>query len=149
MRSICYLSSIAAFVLLLGIPPVAANEARHQTEAAKTELDGTWDGEMSIGGGRTRTFAAGEMWIRFRGNMVSGKKFLGPDGEDAKFETDSKASPKHVDFSQTKGNTIRAIYEIQGDSLTIAISLGATYPSGFKESDQAFRVSILKLKRRK
>jgi len=141
--------SIAAIVGVLLMATAAIDGASLRQQATKTELEGTWDGEMSIGGGRTRTFAAGEMWVTFRGNTVTGKKFLSPEGVEAKFEVDSKASPKHFDYIQPSGNPIHGIYEIQGDSLTIAISLEATRPAGFKESDQSFRVSILKLKRRK
>ena len=124
--------------------------ARVQAQAvSKTELEGTWDGEMSIGGGRTRTFAAGDMWVTFKGNTVTGKAFLGPEGVENRVEIDAKTKPKHLDFIQTEGNPLRGIYDIVDDKLTIAISLTGTRPNGFAETDQTFRVSILKLKRRK
>ena len=124
-------------------------QAPTKSPVAKTDLEGTWDGESSIGGGRTRTFAADEMWVTFKGNTVVGKKFLAAEGTESRFEVDSKAMPKHFDFIQSDGSPLRGIYLIEGDALTIAISLTDTRPSGFKESDQTFRVSILKLKRRK
>jgi len=143
-----WLLVVCAGLCLSGQQSVFA-QAAAKPQAAKTELEGTWDGEQSIGGGRTRTFAADEMWITFKGNALVGKKFLAPEGTEIRFAVDAKATPKHVDFIEAEGNTVRGIYEVEGDSLTIAISLADTRPSGFKESDQAFRVSILKLKRRK
>ena len=120
-----------------------------KSPVAKSELEGTWDGELSIGGGRTRTFTPGEMWVTFKGDIAVGKAFLAPEGIESRFEVDSKATPKHFDFIQSDGGPIRGIYQIEGDALTIVISFTGTRPSGFKESDQTFRVSILKLKRRK
>jgi uncharacterized protein (TIGR03067 family) len=142
-----WLLVVVAGLCLSGQQSVSAQAAKPQ--APKTELEGTWDGELSIGGGRTRTFAADEMWVTFKGNTVVGKKFLAPEGTESRFLLDSKAAPKHFDFIQAEGNPLRGIYQVEGDSLTIVISLTGARPSGFKESDQTFRVSILKLKRRK
>lgn len=136
--------SVVAVGLLL-----ASEAAAERQASTKTELEGTWDGESSVGGGKTRTFAAGEVWVTFKGNIVVGKNFLAPEGTERHFEVDPKAMPKHFTFIQPDGKQLLGIYMIEGDTATIAISLGSARPTGFAESDQTFRVSILKLKRRK
>lgn len=135
--------------VLVALFLVTAGSVSASQTIAKTDLEGTWDGEMSLGGGKTRTFASGDMWVTFKGNTVVGKNFLAPEGVERQFEVDGKPTPKHFTFVQSEGKPLLGIYQVEGDILTIAISLGASRPNGFKESDQPFRVSILKLKRRK
>ena len=136
-------------VLTAGLLLMGSEQTLGRQKAAKSDLEGTWDGVQSIGGGKTRAFAADEMWVTFRGDVVVGKKFLAPEGVERRFEVDANTSPKHFDFIQAEGPPLRGIYRVDGDALMIAISFTSTRPNGFKESDQPFRVSILELKRRK
>jgi uncharacterized protein (TIGR03067 family) len=117
---------------------------------ATTELEGTWDGDMSFGkGGSTRTFKPGEMWMTFKGNKAVAKGFLGPEDVEHVVELNPKVTPKHFDYHQDEKQVVPGIYELQGDTLTIAIPLGSVRPKGFKEADQEFRISTLRLKRRR
>src|SRR5262245_14143782 len=92
----------------LGLTPSA------QGRPASTELEGTWDGVLSIGGGRTRDFAAGELWIKFEGENATVKNFLGPEGTKHQVKLDPSASPKHFDlFREGSVDPLLGIYDLK------------------------------------
>ena len=135
-------------VLALLMPAVAMAQAADEQKL----LAGTWvPKELSIGDARLDDATAAKIQL-----VIEGDRYTVTSGETVDKGTlkfDAKPTPKTMDISGTegpnKGKTILAIYELDGDKLTICYSLepGAR-PAEFKSAGDSKRV-LAKYERKK
>ena len=108
---------VAAVVLfMLG----ATAYGRQQLE--KTELQGTWIGVQSQVAKSIRTFKPGEMSLVFDAAKLTATGLLGPSATVVEFRVDSTKMPKEFDYTRKPGDVAKCIYELSGDTLTIALT---------------------------
>ena len=138
--------------LILGLALVVAAPA--PKEAAKKDPPhvGDWTVESVIAGGQNLP-APPMMIIRFGADGKFERK--GPDGQlviGGTFTVDAKQSPAHLDVKhqedQQAGPTSKAIFKIDGDTLTICSAQGDGRPTAF-ESTAGSATVLMVLKRKK
>ena len=66
------------------------------------------------------------------------------DGLTAMIKVDASASPAAIDFVSRQGGTIRAIWKVEGDSLTVAVTPGNP---GLRPTDFAPSAGLQRFKR--
>jgi uncharacterized protein (TIGR03067 family) len=114
-----------------GAPP--AKESQGGAQQDRDELQGTWKFVSMGGSGKTRPseFIAdmkvtivGQQWTLTKGGTVL---------EQATLTADPSKQPKTIDMKftqgESKGQISLCIYEVTGDTLRIAISIGAVHPT--------------------
>jgi hypothetical protein len=119
---------------------------------AKKELQGTWQPiEAKIGEGELtkEQLAATRLTIKDDGYTVT----LGEKVDQGTWKIDADAKPKTMDITgqegPNKGKTFLCIYEISGDSLTVAYSFtGKDRPTEFKTGGDPTR-AVIKYERKK
>ena len=119
---------------------------------AKKELQGAWQPiEAKIGEGDLTKdqLAATVLTTKDDGYMVT----LGDTVDQGTWKIDAGAKPKTMDIMGTegpnKGKTLLCIYEISGDSLTVAYSFnGKDRPTEFKTGGDPTR-AVIKYQRKK
>lgn len=120
----------------------------HAVGQSKTDLEGSWLGEHSLLGEAKRVFKPGEITMKFAGTRLLAVGFTTPTESEVAFTIDSNQSPKHFDYVKA-GNTVKCIYEVRGDVLTIAVPRGTlARPTSFTP-DEKKNAIILVLRRQK
>jgi uncharacterized protein (TIGR03067 family) len=115
---------------------------------SKTDLEGSWIGEHSLLGDAKRVFKPGEMTMKFAGTRLLAVGFTTPTETEVAFTIDPNQSPKHFDYVKA-GSTVKCIYEVRGDVLTIAVPRGTlARPTSFTPDEKKSAI-ILVLKRQK
>jgi uncharacterized protein (TIGR03067 family) len=128
---------------------VAAPAAKDAPKKEPPSLVGEWAAESGVQGGKpdnpppgtTITFTADGKAI-----MKEGKR---ERGEDATYKSDPKKNPSEIDLmppSADKGPNILGIYKIEGDTLTMCISMEGERPKEFA-SPAGSRVMLITCKR--
>ena len=107
-------------VALASLVMSSAVAARQQSD--KTELQGTWIGVQSQVGKSIRTFKPGEMSLVFDGAKLNATGLLGPAATVVEFRVDPTKKPKEFDYTRAPGDVAKCIYELDADSLTIALT---------------------------
>jgi len=67
--------------------------------------------------------------------------------EDASYTHDPKMSPAHIDIVEGKGMAIPGIYKIEGETLTICVSIGGQRPVNFEASDKIIMLTLKRVKK--
>lgn len=119
---------------------------------AKKELQGTWQPiEAKIGDVELikEQLAATKLTIKDDGYQVT----VGDTVDQGTWKIDADAKPKTMDImcqeGPNKGKTLLCIYEVSGDSLTVAYSFtGKERPTEFKTGGDAMR-AVIKYQRKK
>jgi uncharacterized protein (TIGR03067 family) len=111
------MKAIVMTLLALG---VLFQGSKSQQENAKKEaekLKGTWTFAKMVRDGQDMTSQLGEVKVVFEAD-----KFTSP-GIEAAFKLDPSQNPKAIDLSYKEGpaagQTIKAIYKLEGETLTI------------------------------
>jgi uncharacterized protein (TIGR03067 family) len=136
--------------LLLGLAlTVAAPGAKDPPKNDPSGLVGEWALESGFSGGMAEDHPPGVTW-RF---TADGKSVITvPDGRaggGGTYTTDRKKDPPQVDINDgTKGNGLRGIYKVEGDTLTLCIvrERAGDRPTRF-ESPAGAKAELLVLKR--
>src|SRR5262249_54570296 len=126
-----------------------APDAEKKTD--KEKLQGSWLPLAVVTGGRERS----EQEIKDKNfEMVfTGDKVTIPVKDVTKSEVtyklDASQRPKHIDFLIPEHRSAKAIYLLEGDTLTICVSekAGDERPTEF-ESKEGSNVALMKLKRK-
>lgn len=138
--------------LLVGFAIVIGAPAKKEAPAKEPpSLVGEWVGESAVRGGKPDNPPAGTT-ITF---AADGKVFM-KEGGDAKaeegtYKVDIKKMPAELDLVPSladKAPTLVAIYKIEGDTLTIALTLGGERPKEFA-SPPGSQVMLVTCKRAK
>lgn len=113
-------------------------------------LLGAWDAQTGIIGGKPDNPPAGTQLI-FDKDGVATFTEGGGKGEAGSYTFDAKASPAQIDLTAPGGpkqEKLLGIYKIEGDTLTIAMSMGGERPKTF-ESPVGSAVMLITCKRAK
>lgn len=113
--------------LLLSLPLAAAAPIPKDFKPANETLHGTWEFVSATYGGQPDSSYDGAKWeLRKDGTAT---RFLRGDGGTA---TQFKADPKTRAFDWTiSGSRFPGLYEIKGDTLTVALALDEVRPTEF------------------
>jgi uncharacterized protein (TIGR03067 family) len=112
------------------------------------QLEGSWEVVSMEANGKQAPSEKMPKKLTIAGSKLTG---LGPEME---FKTDASKAPKWIDLTFKRGdqsNTLKAIYELQGDTLKLAIPLaqpGKAFenerPAGFESKGKLQATMILK-----
>ena len=103
---------------------ISSSAVSARLEPQKTELQGAWNGVQSQVAGAIRAFKPGDMKLVFDGEKLTATGLLGPTATVVEFRIDSTKTPKEFDYTRQPGDVAKCIYELSGDSLTIALMRG-------------------------
>ncbi len=146
------LKLLVTFTLLFSLSVCAEEKAKTDSDL----LQGTWKVVQRTKNGEDtpdQEVKDHPVTLRFAGDTVTTS--AGEDGkkDEAKFVLDGSKTPKHLTFTRTgevhPGQVFAAIYELNGDTLTLAYSTGdkrETPPGDVKKADG---VGTLTLERQK
>jgi uncharacterized protein (TIGR03067 family) len=136
---------------LIGVALVAAAPAPKEAPKADPTHVGDWVIESIAIAGQSGPVPP--MTIRFGADGKFERK--GPDGQvviGGTFTVDTKQTPAHIDITtqenQKPGPTAKAIFKIEGDTLTICSDNGGNRPKTF-ESPAGSTTILMVLKRKK
>ena len=119
---------VAPAVLLMSLVVVVAADKKPDVAAADLKaMVGKWKLEKAELGGKDvfEHLKSLDFEIRDGGKYTAR---LGEEIDEGSFTVDPSKSPKEMDIKSTggpnKGRTVKAIYKIDGDTLTVAYDLG-------------------------
>jgi uncharacterized protein (TIGR03067 family) len=133
-------AAIIVAVLCTGALAIGTDEKPKDLD----QLQGTWAAPTNDGG-ENRFVFLGDMLT----STVNGQKYI------SKIKLDTEAKPRTIDFmvkegpNDTAGSTVLGIYELEGDTLKLCISLPGinTRPTEFKRTED--ETVVFQLKRMK
>lgn len=135
-------------VLTIGLLLAADTAAKKDLE----QLQGIWQvTALEVDGNQAPDEALKEFKITVKGDRMSHK--TGETTEESSFKLDPSKKPKQIDFTVVagtdKGKNMKAIYELDGDSLKLCVgSPGAERPTEFA-SKAGTKIGLIVLKRTK
>jgi uncharacterized protein (TIGR03067 family) len=109
--------------LLIGLALTVGAPAKDKKDAEKPSIVGVWSGEKNTRGGKEAPIPEGGVTITF----AADGKVIVKEGErerdSATYKVDAKKDPAEIDLIPPKEEvTMRGIYRIDGDTLTICFS---------------------------
>ena len=118
-------------------------------QAAKSELEGTWDGQESRAEGRQMALPPGQVRLKFEGQRLFAVGFVDPSEKELSFKLDATKAPKQFDYWLAGKDPTLAIYEVKGDVLTIGVprDFNNKRPKAIS-SEKGSNVVVLVLKKR-
>jgi uncharacterized protein (TIGR03067 family) len=137
--------------LILGLAVIVAAPApKEGKKADPPSLIGEWTIEsMSLGGKPLPKQANdGPTTITFtkEGTAVAVDK-PGAKPDNVKFTHDPKASPMQIDLEEAPGMKMSGIYKIDGDTLTMCVSIMGERPKSFDPSDSTMLMVLKRIKK--
>jgi uncharacterized protein (TIGR03067 family) len=134
--------------LLLGLAlAVAAPGPKDPPKKGPPSLVGEWVAERAVEKGRPRNPPPGTTW-RFTADGKSVLTLGGRDPAEGTYKADAGKSPAELDVSAgPTGKPLKAIYTVEGDSLTVALVDGAGDRPTMFESPAGSKVILMVLKR--
>jgi uncharacterized protein (TIGR03067 family) len=126
---------------------VAAPGAKDPPKKDHPSLIGEWVAESAVEKGRPRQPPPGTTWA-FTADGKSVLTLGGRDPAEGTYTADAGKSPAELDVSAgPTGKPLKAIFKVEGDTLTVALVDGAgDRPAAF-ESPAGSRVIVMVLKR--
>jgi len=138
--------------LLLGLAIVtAAPSVKEPPKKDPPTLLGEWAAESGVRGGKADNPPPGTTITFHKEGKVSFKEGGGGAGEDGTYTSDPKKSPAEIDIMSPgagKGVAMLGIYKIEGDTLTMCITMGGDRPKAF-ESPAGSEAILITCKRAK
>jgi uncharacterized protein (TIGR03067 family) len=136
----------ALLTLLVSLGAAAGVEPKDETAEDAAALKGRWEVVSSEFEGKPATAAYRPGTVI----VVEGDKLYFTDGfaesQPTTFKLDAKAKPRAIDVGE--GKAAKGIYELDGDSLKLCLSLAAERPKEFKTA-AGDKTNLLVLKRQK
>jgi uncharacterized protein (TIGR03067 family) len=126
MRRVSLLFAFLFVVLLLGFDSLKEYDGRMEDT---NRLEGKWKLIQVVRDGITLDDPSRE--VTYRCGTYSG--IHGKYPYQGKYRIDCTHKPHHLDEIQTPDITIKEIYQIDGDTLTIAHMMGTKRPQRFKD----------------
>jgi uncharacterized protein (TIGR03067 family) len=121
--------------LLVGLALVVGAPAKKDAPAKDPPtIVGEWVGESGMRGGKPDNPPAGTTITFTADGKVLMKEGGAAKPEEATYKADPKKSPAELDIvpaGTEKAPTMLAIYKIEGDTLTICLTLGGERPKEF------------------
>lgn len=109
--------------LLLVVPLVAAAPVPKEVAKPLNEkLEGTWEFVSATYGGQPDASYDGATWVLEKDGKAT-RTLKGAAGTPASFKIDTKTKPAAFDWTISE-STWQGIYEIKGDTLTVALGSG-------------------------
>jgi uncharacterized protein (TIGR03067 family) len=140
-------------VLALAVT-LAAPAAKEAPKKDPPSLVGEWAAETAVIGGKLDNPPPGTTWTF----TADGKSVLqvgggqAAAGSDAKYTTDAKKDPAQVDVSEgPKGKSMKGIYKVEGDTLTLClVQDGDDRPTAFESpaGSKAILITLKKVKKK-
>ena len=119
-------------------------QARADDKEDKEKLQGEWSLVSYELNGKSGKIPDAK--YKFEGNNFYATSLSGGDGEGT-FAIDSSKKPKRIDFTG-KGQLVKAIYELDGDTLKVCI--GANFnerPTEFKSAEKVLVMTFKRVKK--
>jgi uncharacterized protein (TIGR03067 family) len=121
--------------LLIGLAIIVGAPAKKEAPAKEPpSLVGQWLGESGLRGGKPDNPPAGTSITFTADGKVLMKEGSAGKPEEGTYTADPKKSPAELDIAPPtteKGPNVLAIYKIEGDTLTICLTMGAARPKEF------------------
>jgi uncharacterized protein (TIGR03067 family) len=137
--------------LFVGLALVVGAPTKKEPAKEPPSIVGEWVPESAVRGGKPDNPPAGTS-ITFTSD---GKAIMKEGGdrkpEEGTYKADPKKTPAEIDIAPPaadKGPTILAIYKIEGDTLTVCLTLGGERPKEFA-SPPGSEVMLITCKRAK
>lgn len=115
---------VRAGVTCLFTVALALTAPRLEAVSQATELDGMWLGVKSTVGEAERAFKEGELWLQFSGSQLEAKGLLGPQVVTLAVVINPK--DKHLDYPRKPGEMVECLYQLEGDTLVLAVPRAST-----------------------
>jgi uncharacterized protein (TIGR03067 family) len=117
---------------------ICAMAGADDADKEKAKLQGTWTLQKATirGEDKTKDLFAGGVTVTFDGDKMTMK--VGNESHEGTFKiVDATKKPKQVDLSNPKQKDTAAIYEIEGDTLRMAMpEKDAGRPKSFDDKDR-------------
>jgi uncharacterized protein (TIGR03067 family) len=128
----------------VGVPAIRA-ALTDDAKADKEKLQGEWKVTSATNGGQDTGKHVGDV-VKFDGD-----KFIVPDGE-CEYKLDPSKKPKQIDVSplegKEKGMTFHGVYKLDGDKLTLHMSVDEQErPAGFEAKEGALLFVLERVKK--
>jgi uncharacterized protein (TIGR03067 family) len=120
--------------LLIGLAIVVGAPDKEKPAKEPPSLVGEWLGESGVRGGKPDNPPAGTSITFTADGKVLMKEGGGGKTEEGAYKADPKKSPAEIDITPPaadKGEKVIGIYKIEGDTLTMCISMGGERPKEF------------------
>ena len=114
--------------LLLAVPLAFAAPVPKELKAVT--LDGTWEFVSATYGGNADPSYDGAKWVLGKDGKAT-RTLKGADGTPAEYKADPKAKPLAAFDWTISESTWRGVYELKGDTLTVALAGGDDRPKEF------------------
>jgi uncharacterized protein (TIGR03067 family) len=114
-------------------------------------LVGEWVGESGVRGGKPENPPPGTSLTFTADGKIRFKEGGDAKAEEGTYKADPKKTPAEIDINPPdgpKGETLRGIYKIEGDTLTICIAMGGVRPTEFA-SPAGAEIMLITCKRAK
>jgi uncharacterized protein (TIGR03067 family) len=116
--------------------------------ATQEELQGIWIGVRSQVGESIREFKPGEVKMVFTATNLLATGIVTPSEATLEYSVDATKSPKQLDYVDSAGRRMACIYEVHGDTLTLAVPRRSERPASLKADSKRDAV-IMTLKRQR
>jgi len=134
--------------LVLGLAIIVAAPAPKEAKKPEPTILGEWSLESAVfmgmplpapKGRNTINFTPDGKCITFAGDVAT--------AETASFTHDAKKSPAEIDLIEGKGMTMKGIYKIEGETLTICIAIDGQRPDKFGANDKFMMMTLKRMKK--
>ena len=119
---------------------IAADGPKQDKEKAVKELQGTWDGVRADQGGNKGQL--GVVWEVKADKIIETRTATGEEIGEWKYRIDPTKTPKEIDLTPSvgpaAGKTLKGIYKIEKDTLTICCVAGKVKDPETKERPTEF-----------
>jgi uncharacterized protein (TIGR03067 family) len=136
-------------LLLIAAGLLAAPVPAQDATKDKTNIEGTWEVMSAVREGKPRDDIKGDKLI-FKDGKLTIKNMKKKKDENGTYKLDPGKKPKTIDLTQDGSDkTLKGIYELKGDKLTICVSPPDSERPDKFESLEGGKTMIIELTRSK